>query len=104
MNLGSVPEVVVHGRTGYVCRSQAEMIDAIQRTGDISRVACRTHVENHFSALRMAERYETAYRTVMEEELDHVGRGGLSSNHGVSSLGVGIVNGFPRYKTIQEVG
>ncbi len=82
MNLGSVPEVVVHGQTGFVCRSQAEMIDAVQRTGDLSRDACRTHVENHFSALRMAEMYETAYRTVMAEKLDRAGRGVRRSNHG----------------------
>jgi glycosyltransferase involved in cell wall biosynthesis len=81
MNLGSVPEVVVHGQTGFVCRSLAEMIDAVQRTGDLSRNACRAHVENHFSALRLAEMYETAYRTVIEEKLDHAGRDARRRNH-----------------------
>jgi glycosyltransferase involved in cell wall biosynthesis len=104
MNLGSVPEVVVHGRTGFVCRSQAEMIDAVQRTGDICRGDCRMHVESHFSTFRMAEMYEAAYRTVMKEKSNHVRRGVLRSNHGVPALGVGIVNHFPKYKTIQEVG
>jgi glycosyltransferase involved in cell wall biosynthesis len=75
MNLGSVPEVVVDGQTGFICRSQAEMIEAVQRTGALSRNACRVHVENHFSAFRMAEMYEKAYRTVVEQKLDYAGRG-----------------------------
>ena len=82
MNLGSVPEVVVHGQTGFVCRSQAEMIDAVQRAGDLSRAACRTHVENHFSAPRMAEMYETVYRTVMAEKFEHADAGVRRSNYG----------------------
>ncbi|HLW48298.1 MAG TPA: glycosyltransferase family 4 protein [bacterium] len=82
MNFGSVPEVVVDGQTGFVCRSQAEMIDAVQRTGDLSRNACRAHVENHFSAFRMAEMYETAYRTVMEQKFDYAGRGVRRSSRG----------------------
>jgi glycosyltransferase involved in cell wall biosynthesis len=81
MNLGSVPEVVVDGQTGFVCRSQAEMIDAVQRAGDLSRNACRAHVENHFSTLRMAEMYETAYRTVTEEKSDHATRAARRRNH-----------------------
>ncbi len=72
LNLGSVPEVVVHGQTGFVCCSQAEMIDTVQKVGNLSRSGCRTHVENHFSATRMAEMYETVYRTVMTEKFDHV--------------------------------
>jgi glycosyltransferase involved in cell wall biosynthesis len=75
MNLGSVPEVVVDGQTGFICRSQTEMIDAVQRTGALSRNACRTHVEKHFSAFRMAERYERSYRTVIEQKCEYAGRG-----------------------------
>ena len=82
MNLGSVPEIVVDGQTGFVCRSQAEMIDAVPRAATLSRRACRMHVETHFSALRMAEMYETAYRTVAADTLDHAGRGVRRSSHG----------------------
>jgi glycosyltransferase involved in cell wall biosynthesis len=72
MNLGSVPEVVVHSQTKSVCRLQGEMIDSVQKVGDLSRDGCRTHVENHFSATRMAEMYEPYTRTVMAEKFDHV--------------------------------
>jgi glycosyltransferase involved in cell wall biosynthesis len=82
MNLGSVPEVVVHGQTGFVCRSQAEMIDAVQRAGDLSRDACRTHVENHFSAVRMAEMYETVYRTVLTEKFEDADAGVRRRDYG----------------------
>jgi glycosyltransferase involved in cell wall biosynthesis len=87
MNLGSVPEVVVHGKTGFVCRSQAEMIDTVQKVEDLSRDDCRTHVENHFSATRMAEMYETVYRTVMTERVRPRGRGVRRSNYGAISAG-----------------
>jgi glycosyltransferase involved in cell wall biosynthesis len=81
MNLGSVPEVVVHGQTGLVCCSQAEMVDAVPRAGDLSREACRTHVENHFTVSRMAEMYETIYRTVMTEKFVDADAGVRRNTH-----------------------
>jgi len=102
MNLGSVPEVVVHGQTGFVCRSQAEMIDAVQRTGDLSRNACRAHVENHFSALRMAEMYETAYRTVMDEKLDYAGRNARRRNRGALGAEVRDFAGVQRHAPLAQ--
>ena len=62
---GSVREVVVDGVTGAVCDSTAEMIDAVERAGAISRIACREHVERHFTARAMAAGYERAYRMLI---------------------------------------
>jgi glycosyltransferase involved in cell wall biosynthesis len=59
---GSVPEVVVHGRTGFVADTLVELVDAVKRLDEIDRSACRRHVERHFSAARMAEDYEKVYR------------------------------------------
>ncbi len=50
MARGSVPEVVVRSRTGFICRSIAEMIEAVPHVDRLSRRTCRSHVEARFSA------------------------------------------------------
>jgi glycosyltransferase involved in cell wall biosynthesis len=61
MACGSVPEIVESGVTGFVCRSFDEMIEAVRRIPEISRPACRRHVEARFAAARMAADYEAVY-------------------------------------------
>lgn len=61
MQGGSVPEVVVDGVTGFVCRSLRELITAVERVPELDRAACRAHVEQHFSPAAMADGYERAY-------------------------------------------
>jgi glycosyltransferase involved in cell wall biosynthesis len=59
---GSVPEVVVHGRTGFLASTLVEMAEAVKRLDEIDRAECRRHVEQRFSVGRMAEDYERIYR------------------------------------------
>jgi glycosyltransferase involved in cell wall biosynthesis len=59
---GSVPEVVVDGRTGFLGSSLIELADAVKRIDEIDRAECRRHVEERFSVGRMAEDYEAVYR------------------------------------------
>ncbi len=59
---GSVPEVVVDGRTGFLASTLVELADAVKRIDEIDRAECRRHVEAHFSVGRMAEDYEAVYR------------------------------------------
>jgi glycosyltransferase involved in cell wall biosynthesis len=58
---GSVPEVVVDGRTGFLGASLLELVEAVKRLDEIDRAECRHHVERRFSARRMAEDYEAIY-------------------------------------------
>ncbi|MDZ4248268.1 MAG: glycosyltransferase family 4 protein [Patescibacteria group bacterium] len=58
---GALPEIVVHGKTGFLVNSVDEMARAIKRIDQIDRAACRRHVEQHFSIERMVDRYERAY-------------------------------------------
>jgi glycosyltransferase involved in cell wall biosynthesis len=62
---GSVPEVVVHGVTGFICDDVSEFPDAIEACGDLDPAACREHVREQFSPETMAERYERLYLDVM---------------------------------------
>jgi glycosyltransferase involved in cell wall biosynthesis len=59
---GSVPEVIVDGRTGFVGDTLIELADAVKRLDDIDRAECRRHVESRFSVSRMSEGYEQLYR------------------------------------------
>lgn len=63
---GSVPEVVVHGKTGFVCRNLAEMIEVVPQVSRLDRRACRAHVAERFTVERMADGYEEVYRRVVE--------------------------------------
>ena len=50
---GAAPEVVDHGRTGFLCRDEREMADGIASAGDIDRAVCRAAVEGYFSMDRV---------------------------------------------------
>ena len=62
---GSVPEVVEHGVTGFVCASLSEMIAAVEQVGTLDRAACRRRVERLFSPVAMADGYERAYAALV---------------------------------------
>lgn len=65
---GSVPEVAVHGVTGFVCETFGEMLEAVPRVSTLDRAACRQHVERYFSAAAMAEGYEEAYESALRAQ------------------------------------
>jgi Glycosyltransferase len=62
---GSVPEVVDHGRTGWIVDTLDELPEAIARAGELDPRACRSHVESRFDLPVMAAGYERVYREVM---------------------------------------
>jgi glycosyltransferase involved in cell wall biosynthesis len=61
---GSVPEIVVEGVTGFIRDRPHELPEAVWRTGTIDPLACRTHVERHFTVDQMVNRYERIYSHV----------------------------------------
>ena len=63
---GAAPEIIDHGRTGYLCRGEADMTAAIARVPEIDRWRCRTAAERRFSLTRMAADYERLYRAILE--------------------------------------
>jgi|HubBroStandDraft_6_1064221.scaffolds.fasta_scaffold00949_13 glycosyltransferase involved in cell wall biosynthesis len=62
---GAFPEVVADGETGFVVESLEEMVQALGKVDRISPEACRTRVERHFNASRMARAYQELYRQVL---------------------------------------
>jgi glycosyltransferase involved in cell wall biosynthesis len=65
---GSVPEVVLDGVTGFIGESNQELAEAVHRVGQLDRLACRRHVESHFSADRMIAGYEAVYADLLNQE------------------------------------
>lgn len=63
---GSVPEVVVDGKTGFICDSLDEAAASVARAGRLSRSDCRARVTEHFSAERMVSRHERLYERLVQ--------------------------------------
>lgn len=74
MALGSAPEVIVHGKTGFLCQSVDECVAALARISEIDRRTCRQHVEQHFSVQAMVDGYEAVYRRVLATSFSRNGR------------------------------
>lgn len=65
MGLGAVPEVIAHGKTGFVCHSLETMIEVIPDAIKLDRKTCREYVVSRFSVESMTSEYERAYKMVL---------------------------------------
>jgi glycosyltransferase involved in cell wall biosynthesis len=63
---GSVPEIVVHGQTGWIAATVAGMAAAVERCGEIDPRECRAVAELHYAPGRMVADYVDAFHAVME--------------------------------------
>ncbi|MCU1498021.1 MAG: glycosyl transferase family 1 [Acidimicrobiales bacterium] len=62
---GAAAEIVDHGRTGFLCRDEAEMVDAVLLVDHLDRSACRREAASRFSVRRMADDHVALYRQVL---------------------------------------
>jgi glycosyltransferase involved in cell wall biosynthesis len=67
MALGSAPEVIADGQSGFLCQNVDECVAAVARLGDLDRHVCRAYVEANFSVQRMVDGYEAVYQQVMSQ-------------------------------------
>ena len=67
---GSTPEVVAHGRVGYVCDDDDALVNAVTQVGRINRTDCRRWMEARFSVERMTADYERLYETLATNHTD----------------------------------
>ena len=58
---GALPEIVDHGRTGFLVRDVAEMAEAIRAAADLDPAECRAEAARRFSLDRMVDRYIDVY-------------------------------------------
>ncbi len=67
--MGSMPEIIVDGVTGFLCDGVADAVEKVPRLASLDRRACRAHVERDFSLDRMVDRYLDAYAKALELHL-----------------------------------
>ena len=63
--LGSMPELVADGVTGFLVDDVAGAVTAVSRAGEIRRADCRSDVERRFTAERMVADYAALFEDVV---------------------------------------
>lgn len=64
---GSMPEIVVNGKAGFLAADVPEMIAAVPKVRDIDRRQCRQWIEDHFSVERMVDDYIRVYERILRQ-------------------------------------
>ncbi|MDN5275024.1 MAG: hypothetical protein JWP06_925 [Candidatus Saccharibacteria bacterium] len=64
-DIGASNELVQHGKTGFVCSSEQDYIDALHNINDIRRTDCREFAER-FDLKTMINNYDTLYRLLTD--------------------------------------
>ncbi|WP_293127981.1 glycosyltransferase family 4 protein [Microcoleus sp. bin38.metabat.b11b12b14.051] len=85
MKLGSTPEVIVQGKTGFLCETVAECIAAIEPSRELDRSACRQHAIDRFSVKTMVDGYEAVYREILKDRFSQNGHAHHGTELEVSS-------------------
>ncbi|HIK35544.1 MULTISPECIES: glycosyltransferase family 4 protein [unclassified Thermosynechococcus] len=70
---GAAPEVIEHGKTGFLCHSVEDCVAAVAQVPQLDRMACRDYVWQRFSVERMVSEYEAVYDTVLANTFLHNG-------------------------------
>ncbi|HXW01606.1 MAG TPA: glycosyltransferase family 4 protein [Anaerolineae bacterium] len=63
---GSIPELIKHGKTGFIVKDIDEAAAAVQAIDRLDRPRIRRHVEENFSREQMVEGYIHAYQEVLQ--------------------------------------
>lgn len=64
-NRGSMPELIVHEKTGFLVHSVAEAVESVKSIRDLNRLDCRTWSLDQFSREKMVGDYLQAYEEIL---------------------------------------
>jgi glycosyltransferase involved in cell wall biosynthesis len=64
---GAAPEIVDHGRTGFLCPDEAAMVAAVGRLDELDPADCRAAAVARFSTERMVDDHLALFTRVLEE-------------------------------------
>jgi glycosyltransferase involved in cell wall biosynthesis len=65
-NRGAVPEVVRHGKTGFICEDLEEMSQAVVQIPSIKRDDCRNSAVDLFSGKAISRQYLRLYQQILQ--------------------------------------
>ncbi len=74
---GSAPEVIDDGRTGFICDSLGDAVEAVSKVHTLDRRVSRKHVADHFSAEVAVDRHVALYRRILERPACETALGGV---------------------------
>ena len=63
----SAPELVTHGKSGFLCEGFDEFVEAVHNIGRISRADCRREAEDRFDVPEMIRQIERVYSRAIAE-------------------------------------
>jgi glycosyltransferase involved in cell wall biosynthesis len=63
---GAAPEVVEHGKTGFLCEEETEMAAAVEKVKELDRADCRAAVEGYFSIERVVREHLELFEEVLD--------------------------------------
>lgn len=66
-NKGSIPELISHGKTGFIVSNIKDMCSAVSRIDTINRQYCRERALTTYTAQRMADGYEEIYERILSD-------------------------------------
>ncbi|HEY4388190.1 MAG TPA: glycosyltransferase family 4 protein [Ktedonobacteraceae bacterium] len=69
---GAMPEIIEHGKTGFLVHNLDEMVEYIPRIATLQRTRIRRHVQRHFSAEVMVRRYLAIYKQLIRQAQQEV--------------------------------
>jgi glycosyltransferase involved in cell wall biosynthesis len=67
---GSVPEVLTHGRSGFIVSNVDEAVNAVHQLDALSPEECRRNFEDRFTADRMADNYLDSYIQLINQSME----------------------------------
>ena len=65
-NAGAMPEIIIHGETGFLCNNMGDLQNAIRNIENIDPERCRDHVEQNFTYQAMAKKYIKLYKKLLK--------------------------------------
>lgn len=65
---GSIPEIIIDGKTGFTVEDMEGMIEAVEKIGSIDRSFCRKYVLENFNEGKMTDGYEDVYWRILQKK------------------------------------
>ncbi len=69
-NRGSMPELVLNGKTGYLVNTVEEAIEAMGKVSSINREYCRQWAQSQFSREVMVDKYLEVYQKILNKDIN----------------------------------
>ena len=73
IKLGSVPEIITEGVSGFMCNNIEECLNAIDKASKLDRYAVREYVSQRFGVKQMVDGYEAVYQQILAEKFSQNG-------------------------------